>query len=270
MTGGASGLGEAIVNRLRADGDRVVVADVDEPRAQQVADNLTAAGRARRGDDGRRHERGRGCGDVRRDSSSATAGSTRWCARPRSRPARRSIDCGDEQWQRVIDVNLKGPFLCMKHGIPAIADSGGGAVVLLGSVLGAMGSPGYAAYCASKGALVNLAKQAAIEHAADGVRVNVVSPSATDTGLFAARRPRIRRPGRRAAHGRRGHADGPARPGRGSERHRRVPLLPRAPRSSAARSSRSTAPWPPAAPKPSNCWKRDAPHPAASTANCWK
>ena len=46
VTGGASGLGEAIVSRLRADGDRVVVADVDEPRAQQVADNLAAAGRA--------------------------------------------------------------------------------------------------------------------------------------------------------------------------------------------------------------------------------
>jgi NAD(P)-dependent dehydrogenase (short-subunit alcohol dehydrogenase family) len=85
----------------------------------------------------------------------------------------------------VLDVNLKGPFLCCKHGIPAIARTGGGSVVLLGSVLGAIGSPGYAAYCASKGALVNLAKQAAIEHAPDQVRVNVVSPSATDTGLFA-------------------------------------------------------------------------------------
>ncbi len=95
------------------------------------------------------------------------------------------IDCGDEQWQRVVDVNLKGPFLCMKHGIPPLVRNGGGAVVLLGSVLGAMGAPGYAAYCASKGALVNLAKQAAVEHAADAVRVNVVSPSATDTGLFA-------------------------------------------------------------------------------------
>jgi NAD(P)-dependent dehydrogenase (short-subunit alcohol dehydrogenase family) len=95
------------------------------------------------------------------------------------------VDCDDESWQRVIDVNLKGPFLCMKHGIPRIAARGGGSVVLLGSVLGAMGAPGYAAYCTSKGALVNLAKQAAIEHAPDGVRVNVVAPSATDTGLFA-------------------------------------------------------------------------------------
>jgi NAD(P)-dependent dehydrogenase (short-subunit alcohol dehydrogenase family) len=51
-------------------------------------------------------------------------------------------------------------------------------------VLGAIGTPGYPAYSASKGALNNLCKQAAIEHAAEGVRVNVVSPSATDTGLF--------------------------------------------------------------------------------------
>ena len=62
--------------------------------------------------------------------------------------------------------------------------------MLLGSVLGAIGSAGYAAYCASKGALANLAKQAAIEHAPEGVRVNVVSPSATDTGLFAPVRRR--------------------------------------------------------------------------------
>ena len=82
-------------------------------------------------------------------------------------------------------MNLKGPFLCMKHGLaPDGRARGGGSVILLGSVLGAIGSPGYAAYCASKGALVNLAKQAAIEHAPDGVRVNVVSPSACETGLF--------------------------------------------------------------------------------------
>ena len=84
----------------------------------------------------------------------------------------------------MIDTNLKGPFLCMKHAIPAMVRGGRGSVVLMGSVLGSIGAPGYAAYCASKGALVNLAKQAAIEHAPDAVRVNVVSPSATDTGLF--------------------------------------------------------------------------------------
>ena len=129
----------------------------------------------------------------------------------------------------------------MKHGIPAIADSGGGSVVLLGSVLGAIVAPGYAAYCASKGALVNLAKQAAIEHAADGVRVNVVSPSATsDTGSSRCCSG-IGRPGRGAAHGRGGHTDGPARAGRGGQRHRGVPVFLRGRCSSAVPSSRSMA-----------------------------
>jgi NAD(P)-dependent dehydrogenase (short-subunit alcohol dehydrogenase family) len=95
-----------------------------------------------------------------------------------------AVDTTDEMWRHVLDVNLKGPFLCMKYGIPPMIASGGGSVILLGSILGAIGSPGYAAYCASKGALVNLAKQAAIEHAPDNIRVNVVSPSACETGLF--------------------------------------------------------------------------------------
>jgi NAD(P)-dependent dehydrogenase (short-subunit alcohol dehydrogenase family) len=65
-----------------------------------------------------------------------------------------------------------------------MAAHGGGSVVALGSTLGLIVAPGHAAYCASKGALVNLCKQAAIEHAPDNVRVNMVAPSATDTGLF--------------------------------------------------------------------------------------
>jgi len=184
VTGGASGLGEAIVNRLASDGDHVIVADVDEPRARRVVDNLVATGLwadmvtvdvTSEGEvaamfDGLTERHGRldalVCSAAIETRSSV-------------------VDCADDDWQRVLDVNLKGPFLCCKHGIPAIVRTGGGSVVLLGSVLGAIGSPGYAAYCASKGALVNLAKQAAIEHAPDQVRVNVVSPSATDTGLFA-------------------------------------------------------------------------------------
>jgi NAD(P)-dependent dehydrogenase (short-subunit alcohol dehydrogenase family) len=72
----------------------------------------------------------------------------------------------------------------MKAAIPVISSNGGGSVIALGSTLGLIVAPEYAAYCASKGALNNLCKQAAIEHAADGVRVNVIAPSATDTGLF--------------------------------------------------------------------------------------
>ena len=94
------------------------------------------------------------------------------------------VDLTDDEWQRVLDVNLKGPFLCMRAAIPHMVDAGGGSVIALGSTLGLIVAPGHPAYCASKGALVNLCKQAAIEHAPDGVRVNMVAPSATDTGLF--------------------------------------------------------------------------------------
>jgi NAD(P)-dependent dehydrogenase (short-subunit alcohol dehydrogenase family) len=65
-----------------------------------------------------------------------------------------------------------------------MVEGGGGSVVALGSTLGLIVAPGHPAYCASKGALLNLCKQAAIEHAPDGVRINMLAPSATDTGLF--------------------------------------------------------------------------------------
>jgi NAD(P)-dependent dehydrogenase (short-subunit alcohol dehydrogenase family) len=184
VAGGASGLGEAIVSRFASDGDRVVVADVDEPRAQQVADNLVAAGRLAEAVTVDVTSEGEVAAMF--DSVYERHGRMDALVYTAAVETRASVvDCSDDDWQRILDVNLKGAFLCMKHGIPPLARSGGGAVVLLGSVLGAIGSPGYAGYCASKGALVNLAKQAAIEHAAEGVRVNVVSPSATDTGLFA-------------------------------------------------------------------------------------
>ena len=185
VTGGASGLGEATVARLAAAGARVVVADVDEPAAQRVAGAVVKAGGTAEAVavDVTSEE------DVRRMVGAATGGNgdgrldVLVCSA--AVEVRASLaDTSDDEWQRVIDVNVKGPFLCLKHAIPSMTRSGGGSAILLGSVLGAIGSPGYAAYCASKGALVNLAKQAAIEHAAEGVRVNVVSPSATDTGLF--------------------------------------------------------------------------------------
>jgi meso-butanediol dehydrogenase / (S,S)-butanediol dehydrogenase / diacetyl reductase len=183
VTGGASGLGEAIAGRFARDGAAVVVADLDERAAQQVADNLRATGRATEAVTVDVTDEGEVAAMV--DATVERHGRLDALVCSAAVEVRASIvDCTDDDWQRVLDVNLKGPFLCMKHAIPQIAKSGGGSVVLLGSVLGAIGSPGYAAYCASKGALNNLCKQAAIEHAPDGVRVNVVSPSATDTGLF--------------------------------------------------------------------------------------
>lgn len=184
VTGGGSGLGAASARRLAAEGATVVVADIDEDDARRVAISIADAG----------GDAEPTVVDVTHEGEVAAMfeaiveqhGRVDVLVCSAAVEVRASVvDTTDEAWRRVLDVNLKGPFLCMKHGIGPMVGSGGGSVILLGSILGAIGSPGYAAYCASKGALVNLGKQAAIEHAPDGVRVNVVSPSATDSGLFA-------------------------------------------------------------------------------------
>jgi NAD(P)-dependent dehydrogenase (short-subunit alcohol dehydrogenase family) len=186
VTGGGSGLGAAISGRLAREGHRVVVADIDEPSSQRTVEMIA-------GESGARLTADPMTVDVRSEGEVAAMvdavverhGRLDVLVCSAAIETRSSVvDCSDDDWHRVLDVNLKGPFLCMKHAIPAMIRNGSGSVVLMGSVLGSIGAPGYAAYCASKGALVNLAKQAAIEHAPDGVRVNVVSPSATDTGLF--------------------------------------------------------------------------------------
>ena len=163
VTGGASGLGEAIVSRLRLRRrPRGRRRRRRAARARQVADNLTAAGLPAESETVDVTSEGEVAAMF--DAIAERHGRLDALVCAAAVEARSSVvDCTDDEWQRVLDVNLKGPFLCCKHGIPAIASSGGGAVVLLGSVLGAIGSPGYAAYCASKGALANLAKQAAIE-----------------------------------------------------------------------------------------------------------
>ncbi len=183
ITGGASGLGAAIAARLASDAMHVVLADTDEERGQSVADDLREAGLGADYETCDVTQEGEVAALV--DSVVERQGTLNHLICSAAIETRASLlDTSNDDWQRILDVNLKGPFLCMKHAIPAIANGGGGSVVLLGSVLGFIGQPGYSAYSASKGALANLMKQAAIENAAAGVRVNLVSPSATDTGLF--------------------------------------------------------------------------------------
>jgi len=182
VTGGAAGLGEAIVHRLAEAGAVVVVADVDGPGAQRVAAAVGAAGGQAAAVTCDVTSRAQVDAAVR---VAADLGPLRTLVLSAAIESRQSVlDCSDEDWQQVLDVNLKGPFLCMRAGIPELVANGGGSVIALGSTLGLIVAPGHPAYCAAKGALVNLCKQAAIEHAGDAVRVNVIAPSATDTGLF--------------------------------------------------------------------------------------
>lgn len=181
VTGGASGLGAAAAKRLASEGATVVVADIDEDDARVVTNAIAdAGGEAEPSVVDVTHE-----GEVAAMFEAIAEQHGRLdilvCSAAVETHAA-LVDTTDDAWRRVLDVNLKGPFLCLKHGLIPMANTGGGSVILLGSVLGTIGAPGYAAYCASKGALVNLAKHAAIEHATDNIRVNVVAPSERETG----------------------------------------------------------------------------------------
>ena len=178
VTGGASGLGEAICGRLADDGFHVVVADLDGDAAEAVAEAV----------DGTPVQV-----DVRVDDEvaamvdeAASIGTLEVLVLSAAIETRAPLlETTDEAWREVLDTNLKGPFLCLRHAVPRMVEAGGGSVIALGSTLGQIQAPAYPAYCASKFGLTNLCKQVAIEHAPDQIRVNVVAPAATEVGLFS-------------------------------------------------------------------------------------
>ena len=168
VTGAASGLGAAVAARLQKDGYDVVGFDLEAPEPWIERGDVRVEA------------------DVARVvGSAATRGPLTAMVLSAAVETRASIvDTSDDEWQRIIDTNLKGPFLCMKHAVPHMVEAGGGSIVAMGSTLGAIVAPQYPAYCASKFGLTNLCKQVAIEHAPDNVRVNVLSLGPTDSGLF--------------------------------------------------------------------------------------
>jgi len=91
------------------------------------------------------------------------------------------LEMDEAAWDRVIRINLTGAFLMAKAAIPAMIARGGGSVILIASQLGRVASPGRPAYCATKGALIQLAKVLAVDHAAQGIRANTISPGAVAT-----------------------------------------------------------------------------------------
>ena len=89
-----------------------------------------------------------------------------------------------EEWDRVMNINLRGQWLCMKYQIPAILERGGGSIVNVSSILGKVGFANASAYTASKHGLIGLSKSAALEYSAKGIRVNVVSPAFIETPML--------------------------------------------------------------------------------------
>lgn len=172
VTGGASGIGAAVVARLREDGCRVAVLDLASGAAAPSDDVLPVT--ADVSDDG----------SVRAAVAAVLA---RWerldvvvnCA---GIGAQGSVaDNSDEEWHRVFDVNVLGIVRTTRAALPALRQSDAAAVVNLGSVAATAGLPQRAAYSASKGAVLALTLAMAADHLPDGIRVNCVNPGTTDT-----------------------------------------------------------------------------------------
>lgn len=91
-----------------------------------------------------------------------------------------------ELWQRLLDVNLTGVFLSVRAAVPQLRRTGRGSIVLIASQLGLVGTTGSLGYCASKGGVIALGRALALDHAHQGIRVNVICPGPVETPMFAA------------------------------------------------------------------------------------
>jgi 3-oxoacyl-[acyl-carrier protein] reductase len=177
VTGGAGGLGRAITARLRADGFRVAVADLDPGPARQAGDpgllaapvDVTDAGSAAALRDQVLGQWGRI--DVLVNNAGIAG------------PTSPVADYPPDAWQRVIAVNLTGVFHCTRACLPVMTAAGYGRIVSVASIAGKDGNPGMSAYSASKAGVIAFTKSVAKEVARTGVLVNCVVPGVLDAGL---------------------------------------------------------------------------------------
>ena len=175
VTGGASGIGAAAVARLRRDGMRVAAVDLDAERLERVGADFRAVA-----DVSSEEEIARAV-----DESAAALGGLDVaiaCAGVASRGTVAETSPGE--WERVFAVNVRGVYLTARAAIPHLRRAGGGAIVVVASQLGVVAAPNAAAYCASKGAAIQLTRAMALDHAAEGIRVNCVCPGPTVTPLL--------------------------------------------------------------------------------------
>ncbi|MGD8463678.1 MAG: glucose 1-dehydrogenase [Anaerolineae bacterium] len=183
ITGGASGIGQATARLFAREGATVVVADIDSTGGNRVVDEL--------------RQRGADAifvptdvtiaSDVQHmiESTVETYGKLDILFNNAGIGHRIPVhECSEEDWDRVIAVDLKGVFLGCKYGIQVMLEQGGGTIINTASGAGLLGAPRSPAYSAAKGGVVILTRQIANDYAQQNIRINAICPGAVDTPLM--------------------------------------------------------------------------------------
>ena len=183
VTGGTSGFGEAIARAIAARGGAVLFTGRNIERGEAVERGIAKEG----------GKAGFLAGEVTDPS---------FCNRLVEETTRRFgrldvlVNCAgvvhiataegttDGAWRRVMAVNVDAPFFLSRAAIPVFRHQGGGSIVNIASELALVGQPGFAAYCASKGALLQLTRAMAMDHAREGIRINALCPGGCDTPML--------------------------------------------------------------------------------------
>ncbi len=173
ITGGASGMGLASARLFEAEGDTVVVVDLQPADDRTIVGDVADAEFATSTIDDVVDRFGRidvlvnAAGTIHRADAAGTS---------------------DADWDRVMGVNVSGTFYMCRAALRHMVDAKSGAIVNFGSIWGNVGAAGVTAYCVSKGAIHQLTRALALDHATDGIRVNAVAPGEVNTPMLASQR----------------------------------------------------------------------------------
>jgi len=176
VTGGALGIGRATCLLLAKEGAKVAVTDILDREAQKVVDEIKDAGGVAESwhlDVTKEEEVKKVFADVAREFGKIDVLVNNAGIAGVNKPTH---EIAEEQWDKVINVNVKGVFFCTKHAIPYMQNTGGGSIINLSSIYGLVSAPDIPPYHASKGAVRLMTKTDALLYAKDNIRVNSVHP----------------------------------------------------------------------------------------------